>query len=94
MRIELRPGKADYHTWGTRAYLVGLPVMLVGGLGIGLDLGTNIKHGDTLGTVGLVTAAVGGAMILTSLPLLYVGQTRVLNDKGIQIAKQRPETLF
>lgn len=94
VRIELRPGSADLHTWGTRAYLIGLPVMLLGGVGIGLDLGTNLRHGDTIGTVGIVTAAVGGAMILASLPLLYMGQTRVLNEKSIQIAKQRSDTLF
>ncbi|MCU0656272.1 MAG: hypothetical protein MUF64_13790 [Polyangiaceae bacterium] len=92
--VEVRPGQASLHRWGTLAFLVGLPVMLAGGVGIGLDLGTKIPHNETYGTVGLVTAAVGGALLLTSLPLLYSGQTRVLNDKGIQIARKPSTPLF
>jgi hypothetical protein len=88
VRVEVKPGRADLHRWGTLAYLVGLPVALVGGVGIGLDLGTNIKHNETIGTVGLVTVIAGGVLLVSSLPLLYAGQTRVLNDKGIQIARR------
>ncbi|MCS6900897.1 MAG: hypothetical protein RMJ98_15035 [Myxococcales bacterium] len=94
VRVEVNPGRADLHRWGTLAYLVGLPVTLVGGVGIGIDLGTNLKHNETIGTIGLVTVMLGGALLISSLPLLYAGQTRVVNDKGVQIGKRRPDTLF
>jgi hypothetical protein len=94
VRVEVKPGRADLHRWGTLAYLVGLPVALAGGVGIGLDLGTNLKHDETIGTVGLVTVIAGGVLLISSLPLLYAGQTRVLNDKGIQIARRGAQPMF
>lgn len=94
VRVEVKPGRADLHRWGTRGYLVGLPLALLGGIGLGIDLGTTSKSNEIYGTIGLATVIAGGALVLSSLPLLYMGQTRVLNDKGIQVARRRPETMF
>lgn len=94
VKLAVNPGQSSIYRAGTLSFLVGVPVLLIGGVGLAVGSGTNVDHHDEIRTAGLITAIAGGAMLLTALPLLYVGQTRVNTDRGVQIARRAPGTLF
>lgn len=94
VKLAINPGQSSTYRAGTLSFLAGVPVLLVGGVGLAFGSGSNIEHHDEIRTAGLITAIAGGALLLTALPLLYVGQTRVNTDKGVQIARRAPGTLF
>ena len=91
VRIEVNPGSATSHRWGVIGILAGTPLFLLGGTGFGLG---RVQGQDALATTGLVAAIAGGALLLTALPLLFTGQTRVRSDRGVQIGQRPPAAHF
>jgi hypothetical protein len=83
--FKVNGGSASSKQIGVIALASGLGVALVGmgvyGVGF-LDENKGVKTG------GVVTMAVGGAAVLTALPLLGIGSTRVQNARGKTVARR------
>jgi hypothetical protein len=86
-RIQVKPGSESTRNLGRIALFAGIPVALVGGVGLGLAAGTDVEPHDAFAVGGLVTALVGGALVLAALPLLASGTTTVVNQKGERIGR-------
>lgn len=82
-RLEARPGSARARQYGTVALVVGIPLALAGFAGYALG---RLEDSPPLRDSGIALTAVGGAAILTALPLLAAGSTSVRNERGRRIA--------
>jgi hypothetical protein len=90
VKLEVKPGSDVARRWGLVGLLGGAPLVLLGGAGFGVGVGTSVKGHDAIGTAGLITLIVGGLATIASLPLLSIGQTRVRTPNGEAIGLASP----
>jgi hypothetical protein len=82
-RLRVSGGSAQWRTVGLAALIAGIPISL-GGMGL-FGYG-RVQDSSGLETAGIVTLAVGGVLVLGSLPFLGAGRTSVRDVKGRVIA--------
>jgi hypothetical protein len=90
VKLDVNAGSAGKRRLGRLGLFIGVPMLVVGAVGMGIDAGTAVEHRATIGTAGLISVIVGGALTLASLPLVLMGSTRVRNQKGELISLERP----
>ncbi|HET9958130.1 MAG TPA: hypothetical protein VFQ61_26725 [Polyangiaceae bacterium] len=81
--LTVRGGSQWLRTLGRVGLVVGLPVAGLGMAGLGYGA---FEDQAGLRNAGAVTLGVGGVLILAALPLLVLGSTSVLNDRGERVA--------
>jgi hypothetical protein len=82
-RFRVSSGSDTSRTIGLGSLLVGIPVSLGGMFLYGYG---KIKDEQGMETAGIVTLAVGGVLVLGSLPFLAMGRTGVRDSRGRTIA--------
>ncbi len=82
-RLEAKPGSALARRYGTVALVAGIPLALAGFAGYALG---RLEGSPALSAGGVIVTAVGGASVVTALPLLAAGSTHVRDDRGRRIA--------
>ena len=84
-RLRVSGGSSTVRSIGLTALVGGIPISL-GGLGL-YGYGSAEKESG-LQTAGIVTLAVGGVLVLGSLPLLGFGRTTIRDARGKAIARR------
>jgi hypothetical protein len=90
-RLRVSGGSDSSRTLGLTAFTLGIPVSLGGMALFGYG---KVQEESALVTAGIVTLAVGGVLVLGSLPFLSAGGTSVRDGKGKLIASRKPEYAF
>jgi hypothetical protein len=83
-RLKVSGGSATARSIGLTALIVGIPISFAG---MGMFGYGRIKESSGVETAGIVTLAVGGVLVLGSLPVLGMGRTSIRDARGKVIAR-------
>jgi hypothetical protein len=83
--FKVNGGSTEHRRLGTIALVAGIPLSL-GGMGL-WGYG-RVEDKDGMKVAGAITLAVGGVLVIGSLPLLSAGSTRVYDSRGKNIARR------
>ncbi len=84
-RLKVIGGSESSRQIGVIGLIAGIPITLGGMAMFGYG---SMKEEDALRTSGIVTLAVGGVLVIGSLPFLGNGRTTIRDSKGRVIAKR------
>lgn len=89
-RLRVSGGSETSRTIGMAGLITGIPVSFVG---MGMFGYGKFKDESGLEVAGIVTLAVGGVLVLGSLPFLGAGRTSVRDGKGRVVARRSAHEL-